>query len=320
MVDDPYRVLGVSKNSTDSEIKRSYRKLARQYHPDRNPGDAAAEEKFKAIQSSYEKIGTAESRNEYDQNKRMEEMFSGGGRSSQFGRGFGGVDIGDIFSQFMGGRSSSRREDMNFGRNTSSRKSKSKNHRGADIVAGLDISLEQAINGTELEFKHRRLKKCTKCKGSSFGSSTTCHLCNGSGVKTKGSTITVKVPPNAEHGQQLRLKGMGHEHPDGDTGDLTITLRLDAKDGRRWEDGTLIQEVRIPFSMLILGGKIRISAPSGKLVQVEIPKGTKIGDRRRIQGQGYNGGSLDIEFSLEEPEELTKKQQLAIKKLRESGL
>ena len=80
MTDDPYSILGVSKNSTDAEIKRSYRKLARQYHPDRNPGDAAAEERFKAIQASYEKIGTAESRNEYDQNKRMEEMFSGGGR------------------------------------------------------------------------------------------------------------------------------------------------------------------------------------------------------------------------------------------------
>tara|TARA_B100000085_G_scaffold138179_2_gene125895 strand:- start:3241 stop:4203 length:963 start_codon:yes stop_codon:yes gene_type:complete len=320
MTDDPYSILGVSKNSTDAEIKRSYRKLARQYHPDRNPGDAAAEERFKAIQSSYEKIGTAESRNEFDQNKRMEEMFSGGGNSSQFGRGFGGVDIGDIFSQFMGGRSSSRRRESNFDGKRNRKDVKSKIHRGADIESGLDISLEQAINGTELEFKHRRLKRCSKCNGSSFGSSTACHSCNGSGVVTKGSTITVKVPPNAEHGQQLRLKGMGHEHPEGESGDLTITLRLDAKDGRRWEDGLLIQEVKIPFSKLILGGKVRISTPSGKLVQVEIPKGTKIGDRRRIQGQGYNGGSLDIEFNLEEPEELTKKQQLAIKKLRDSGL
>ena len=115
MTGDPYRTLDVSKDASDAEIKRAYRKLARQYHPDRNPGDAAAEERFKAIQSSYEKIGTAESRNEFDQNKRMEEMFSGGGRSSPFGRGFGGVDIGDIFSQFMGGRSSSRRNEANFG-------------------------------------------------------------------------------------------------------------------------------------------------------------------------------------------------------------
>ena len=320
MTDDPYSILGVSKNSTDAEIKRSYRKLARQYHPDRNPDDAAAEERFKAIQASYEKIGTAESRNEYDQNKRMEEMFSGGGRSSPFGRGFGGVDIGDIFSQFMGGRSSSRSSEANFGSKKNRREVNSKIYRGADIECGLDISLEQAINGTELEFKHRRLKRCSKCKGSSFGSSTTCHSCNGSGVITRGSTITVKVPPEAEHGQQLRLKGMGHEHPEGEAGDLTITLRLDAKDRRRWEDGALIQEVKIPFSKLILGGKIRISTPSGKLVQLEIPKGTKIGDRRRIQGQGYNGGSLDIEFMLEEPEELPKQQQLAIKKLRDSGL
>ena len=101
MTGDPYRTLDVSKDASDAEIKRAYRKLARQYHPDRNPGDAAAEERFKSIQSAYDKIGTAEGRSEYDQQKRMEEMFQGGRSRSPFG---GGVDIGDIFSQFMGGR------------------------------------------------------------------------------------------------------------------------------------------------------------------------------------------------------------------------
>ena len=101
MTGDPYRTLDVSKDASDAEIKRAYRKLARQYHPDRNPGDAAAEERFKSIQSAYDKIGTAEGRSEYDQQRRMEEMFQGGRTRSPFG---GGVDIGDIFSQFMGGR------------------------------------------------------------------------------------------------------------------------------------------------------------------------------------------------------------------------
>ncbi len=100
MPEDPYRTLDVSKDASDAEIKRAYRKLARQYHPDRNPGDAAAEERFKAIQSAYESIGTAEGRSQHDQQRRMEEMFQGGRRRSPFG----GVDIGDIFSQFMGGR------------------------------------------------------------------------------------------------------------------------------------------------------------------------------------------------------------------------
>ena len=103
MAEDPYRVLGVSRNATDAEIKRAYRKLARQYHPDRNPDDAAAEERFKAIQAAYEAIGTAEARSEHDQRSRREEMFRGGRGGPSFGGGFGGVDLGDILSQFMGG-------------------------------------------------------------------------------------------------------------------------------------------------------------------------------------------------------------------------
>ena len=103
MAEDPYRVLGVSIDSTDAEIKRAYRKLARQYHPDRNPGDAAAEERFKSIQAAHETIGSAEARSEHDQRIRMEDMFGGGGfQGNPFGSGFGGVDLGDIFSQFMG--------------------------------------------------------------------------------------------------------------------------------------------------------------------------------------------------------------------------
>ena len=86
-----------------------------------------------------------------------------------------------------------------------------------------------------MKFSHRRLRRCEKCKGSSFGKSRRCTPCNGTGVQTKGSTLTVKVPSNAEHGQSLRLKGMGHEHPEGEPGDLLITLRLDAQEGRRWE-------------------------------------------------------------------------------------
>ena len=109
MVEDPYRTLGVSKDSSDAEIKRAYRKLARQYHPDRNPNDTAAEERFKSIQTAYESIGSSEARREWDQQRRMEEMFRGGGPSSGSSRGF---DFGDLFSQFVGGRSNT---DFGFG-------------------------------------------------------------------------------------------------------------------------------------------------------------------------------------------------------------
>ena len=328
MAEDPYRVLGVSSDATDAEIKRAYRKLARQHHPDRNPGDAASEERFKAIQTSYEAIGTAEARGEHDQRRRMEEMFGGGGfQGNPFGGGFGGVDLGDIISQFMGGRGTVAPEsNFNFGQAFGGRQTQkprgepAEPSRGADIEAGLDISLEQASGGTEIRFSHRRLKRCDKCKGSSFGTSKHCTPCNGTGVETKGSTLTVKVPPNASHGQLLRLKKMGHEHPQGEPGDLLITLRLDAEEGRRWEEGRLVQEVPIPITTLLLGGKVRISTPIGKRVQIDVPEGTRIGDRRRLQGHGHSGGPLDIEFTLAEPDKLTKAQRDALDSLRDSGL
>lgn len=317
MSEDPYRTLDVSKDASDAEIKRAYRKLARQYHPDRNPEDAAAEERFKAIQSAYDSIGTSEGRSQHDQQRRMEEMFQGGRSRSPFG----GVDLGDIFSQFMGGRGG-QNSVFESGMGDSRRDSgpRSPVSKGADIRSGLDISLEQALSGTEVKFSHRRMRRCLDCNGSSFGSSRSCSTCKGTGVTTKGSTITVRVPKGAEHGHLLRLKGMGHEHPEGESGDLLITLRLDAEEGRRWEEGRLIQEVRLPYTMLALGGNVRITTPSGKRLQIEVPRGTKIGDRRRLQSHGHAGGPLDVEFTLAEPEKLTKSQINALNLLKDSGL
>ena len=318
MAEDPYRTLGVSNDSTDAEIKRAYRKLARQYHPDRNPDDKAAEERFKSIQTAYESIGSSDARRDWDQKKRMENMFRGRGGFSGSGSGF---DFNDIISQFMGGRGGS---DFGFdsraGRTRPVSKPPKNSFRGADIEAGLDVTLEEATIGTEAQFSHRRLKRCDKCEGDSFGSSKNCSKCNGTGVQTRGSTISVKVPPGAVHGQQLRLRKMGHEHPHGESGDLLITLRLDADEGRRWEGDRIIQEVPVNISTLLLGGKVRITTPKGSRIQIEVPERTKIGDRMRIQGHGYQGSDLDIEFVLKETEELTEKQRKALNLLKDSGL
>ena len=332
MADDPYRVLGVQKDATDAEIKRTYRKLARQHHPDRNPDDAAAEERFKAIQSAYDQIGTAAARKEYDQQRRMEEMFARGGNPfSGFGGGAGGfrsggfsggqgIDFSDILNQFMGGMGGVEQQFQQQNRQQRRPPQPPPVRRGPDIEAGVDITLEQALSGTKIEFGHRRLRICESCEGKSFNSRKTCAKCSGKGVESRSSTITVSVPSGAQHGQQLRLKKMGHEHPQGEAGDLLITIRLDAEEGRRWEGGRLIQEVPVTYSTLMLGGAVRIRTPAGKRVQIEVVEGTRIGDRRRLAGHGHDGDPLDIEFILAEPEKVSKEQKAALDRLKESGL
>ena len=309
----PYEILGVSKDATDAEIKRNYRRLARQYHPDRNPNDVAAEDRFKSIQTAYEKIGDSSARQEFDQKKRMEDMFQRN-RGNSFGGGFGGFDIGDMFSQFRG------RGQENVQNKSNNMNNLSQEVKGSDIESGLDISLEQSINGANIRFSHRRFKVCENCKGSSFGTSKGCSNCGGKGVKTKSSTITIKVPANAKHGQLLRLKKMGHEHPQGEPGDLIISLRLDAEEGRRWENGRLVQEAPVPITTLLLGGKVKILTPLGKRVQIDVPAGTRVGDRRRLQGHGHDGGQLDIEFVLSEIIEINDNQRKILEQLRKVGL
>ena len=331
MADDPYRVLGVQKDATDAEIKRTYRKLARQHHPDRNPDDAAAEERFKAIQAAYDQIGTAAARKEYDQQRRMEEMFARGGNTfSGFGGGGGfrsgrfsggqGFDFSDILNQFMAGMGGTEQQFQQQNRQQRRSPQSPPLRRGPDIEAGIDITLEKALSGTKIEFGHRRLRICKSCEGKSFNSRKTCAKCSGKGVESRSSTITVSVPSGAQHGQQLRLKKMGHEHPQGEAGDLLITIRLDAEEGRRWEGGRLIQEVPVTYSTLMLGGAVRIRTPAGKRVQIEVVEGTRIGDRRRLAGHGHDGGPLDIEFILAEPEKVSKEQKEALDRLKEFGL
>jgi len=113
---------------------------------------------------------------------------------------------------------------------------------------------------------------------------------------------------------------LGDEHPVGKSGDLTLEVRIDAGEGRRWEDGRLVQTVEVPYSTLLLGGRVRIVTPKGVTVDLEIGEGSRIGDRRRLGGQGVDGGPLDVEFTLSEPDEISDEQRSAIEGLRDSGL
>ena len=269
-------MLGVSKDASDAEIKRAFRKKARQFHPDRNPGDAGAEAKFKQVQAAHEKIGSAEARREYDQQQQMANMF-GGGRG---GNPFGG----------MGGRP----------RQPSQRPSRPK---GSDIKVSIDISVAEAEQGGTFSFTFKRLKP------NSLGT-----------MEPKTVTMKTKLEPGVKHGTVKRMKGQGHDHPEGDAGDVLLTIRIDAGEGYYWDGDSLIQEVQTSYSTLMLGGKVKVKLPSGKEGLLTVPANTQVGDRRRMTGAGIQGGDLDLEFVLMETEELTNEQRDALEKLAKTGL
>lgn len=299
---DPYSVLGVTKGSSDAEIKRSFRKKARQFHPDRNPDDAAAEAKFKEVQAAYDKIGTADSRRDFDQKQQMGNMFGGGGNpfgsrggnpfGSRGGASFGGGGMEDMFGQMFGGGATRQRNPA----------AQERRPKGADINVGIDITMDEAKKGGKFPFTFKRFRK------------------SGNEMETKTTTLKITIAAGASHGQIKRLKGQGHDHPQGDTGDVLVSVRIDAGEGTYWEDGVLVQEVSTPYSTLTLGGKIKVKLPSGKSGNLSVAANTQIGDRRRMAGAGFDGGDLDLEFVLQETDQLTKQQLKALKLLQESGL
>ena len=304
---DPYRVLGVNTNATNAEIKRAFRKKARQFHPDRNPNDAGAEAKFKQVQSAYDKIGSAEARREYDQQQQMANMFGGMGGSGFAGRGGSGLE--DMLGQMFGG--GGRRGQFSemgtnpFGRpgRTQDKSSRNRRPKGADINVSIDITMAEAEQGGSFSFTFKRLKP------NSVGT-----------MEAKSITMKTKLESGIKHGTVKRFKGQGHDHPQGDAGDVLLTIRIDAGEGRYWDGEVLVQEVQTAYSMLALGGKVKVKLPSGKEGLLTVAPNTRVGDRRRMSKAGLDGGDLDLEFVLMETEKLTKQQQKALQTLRDSGL
>ena len=292
---DPFSTLGVSRNASDAEIKRAFRKLARKHHPDRNPDDAAAEARFKEVQAAYEMIGDASKRQEYEQKKRMENMFGGGGGRSPFGGGMGG-GFEDMVGQMFGGQ----QQQNPFQQRQRRPQARPK---GSDIHVSVDVEMEQAIKGGEVTFQAQRIK-----------------VGSGNVASKTTQNFKIRVDAGVKHGTSKRLKGQGNEHPQGTAGDLHITFRIDAGEGRHWENGILIQQVSIPYSTMMLGGKVKVNLPSGKSGLLSVAGNSQPGDRRRMSKAGYLQGDLDLEFILDELEELTSEQIEVLERLKDVGL
>jgi len=294
---DPFSVLGVGRNASDVEIKRAFRKKARQFHPDRNPGDASAEAKFKEVQAAYESIATAKDRSEYEQQQRMSSMFGGGGGAS-----FGGGGMEDIFGQMFGGGGRPRGGNP-FGGMGQQPRQRRQRPKGSDIGVSLELTTEEAEEGGVFSFSFKRLKE------------------NSSGsMEATSTTLRTSVKAGVKHGTTTRMKGQGHDHPEGEAGDVLLTIRIQFGEGRFWDGDILVQEVPTPFSTLMLGGKVKVALPSKKKIMLSVAPETLVGDRQRIAGAGYDGGDLELEFVLPDYDELSDEQKDALKKLKDTGL
>jgi molecular chaperone DnaJ len=352
VADELYKTLGVSKKASDEEIKKAYRKLAREYHPDRNQGDAAAEERFKEISAAYDVLGDAEKRKEYDAGA----SFGGfGGGQGPFGPGgggpggFGGVDLGDIFGSV-------------FNRG-GGRRARPQQVRGRDLETDVTLTFDQAINGAQISVTVPKSSRCGTCRGSGAKpgtSPTTCPRCGGRGVEAQGQGLfsisqpcpqcggagqviedpcptcggsgltqqtkryKVNVPAGVKDGSRIRLAGKGEDGPrGGPPGDLYVTTRVASSPVfERLNDGNL--EVAVPISIpeALRGGTIEVPTLAGTK-KIKVAPGTRHGSVQRLRGEGppkKAGGRGDIRYRLEiaVPEELSEEQLKAVDELAEA--
>lgn len=263
MAGDPYKELGVSKGASADEIKKAFRKLAKELHPDKNPGDKAAEERFKRITAAFDLLGDAEKRAKYDRGEidaDGREQFrgfgggqpGGGGRSGGFG-GFGGsggrggfedIDLEELFGAFGGGGRAKSGFGGGFG------------GKGQDVRATLDISLEDAIAGTT-----RRIQF------------------------SDGRMLDVAIPKGASDGQTIRLKGQGAPGRGGQAGDALIELKIQPHPVFKRDGADLTMDLPVSVPDAVLGGKIQVPTPEGA-VMMTIPKGSNSGKVLRLKGRG----------------------------------
>ncbi|RAS88786.1 molecular chaperone DnaJ [Priestia endophytica] len=348
---DYYEVLGVGKSATKDEIKKSYRKLSKKYHPDINK-DADAPEKFKEIKEAYEVLSDDQKRAHYDQFGHTDPNQGGFGGGGDFGGGFG---FEDIFSSFFGG-GGGRRRDPNAPR------------QGADLQYTMTLSFEEAAFGKDTTIEIPREETCDTCDGSGakpgskvdtcshcngsgqlnveqntpFGrivNRRVCHHCNGSGkiIRDKCSTchgagkvkkqkkISVKIPAGVDDGQQLRVAGQGEPGVNGGPpGDLFVVFSIRAHEFFEREGDDIYCEMPITFSQAALGDEVEVPTLHGK-VKLKVPAGTQTGTNFRLRGKGvpnvrgYGQGDQHVVIRVITPTKLSEKQKELLRDFAEES-
>ncbi len=356
---DYYRILGVSPDASQEEIKKAFRELAKKYHPDRNPGNPEAAEKFKEINEAYQVLSDPQKRAQYDA-LRKGGYSRTGTFSGNVGDIFGDFDIfggfDDFFSSIFG--------DF-FGRTTTTVK---KPARGEDIQVDVQISLKEAIEGTTRKlilnvdeicsacggtgFDTSNARKCTRCGGTGyiteahgfFAVRRTCPVCRGTGyigikvcpkcggrgkVRKKREAV-ITIPPGVRDGTRIKYRGKGH-HGTHEPGDLIVTVHIEPEEGYTLEGSNIVYRKKINFYQAVMGGKIEVPYPTGEKITVNIPPGTENGARLAVSGRGLKlkgargsspreRGNFIIEVEVEIPRKLNSRQKKALQQFaREMG-
>ena len=344
---DFYQTLGIAKNSTDAEIKKAYRRLAMKHHPDRNPGNATSEQKFKEAKEAYEALSDPQKRSTYDQ-------FGHAGMNTQSGMG-GGFNPGDSFNDIFG--------DM-FGDIFGARRGQRSNtQRGSDLRYNLTLDLEQAVFGDTIKIKIPSLTVCTPCKGSGAKAGTSvatcqkcegrgnvrvqqgfftlqqtcpacrgtgqsipypCADCNGSGRVQKNRTISIKIPSGVDNDDRIRLSNEGEAGINGGpSGDLYVDITVKEHSIFTRESSNLFCSVPTSYSTAVLGGVVKVPTIDGA-VNLTIPSETQSGKVFRLRGKGITSyrdtriGDLYCKLQIETPVNLNSKQKSLLKQFEES--
>ena len=297
---DYYEVLGIKRGASEDQIKQAYRKLARKFHPDLNPGDKSAEEQFKGLQEAYDVLSDPENRKLYDQygdNWRAGKSGAGAPgweraqRSTRgAGPGAGGFDFGDFdFSEFRsagGGAGGFDIFEEMFGGSGRGRGRRS--GRGRDVEAELELSIEEAHRGARRTIQMQVAETCPTCGGSGLKDGKPCETCGGAGEVLKPRTIEVNIPTGVRDGSTIRLAGQGGTRSNGsEPGDLYLHIRLRPHPVFSVKGDDLEVELPITPWEAVLGAKVAVPTIDGK-VELTIAPGAKSGQRLRLRGQGLN--------------------------------
>jgi molecular chaperone DnaJ len=346
---DYYKTLGVDRKADEKAIQSAFRKLARKHHPDINPGDKQAEERFKEINEAYEVLSDAEKRKMYDRYGEDWQRYrdagftgnepAGGARPGasfddyDFGRWFTGQNQGDqsyrvefgenqggfsdFFQTLFGGLGGNRRGGFTAPRGG--------RRRGEDVEVGNEVSFDEAIRGGTRRFEVQTHEPCTTCNGTGIARGATCPTCDGSGVVPKAKTIEVKIPAGVATGSRIRVAGHGgtgqNSGPNGDVY-LKVTVHPDSRFERTGDD--LRTEVDVPLYTAILGGEVLVPTPTGR-VAMTVPPETQAGKLFRLRGQGMprlkgkkdERGDLLARARIVLPANLTNRERELYRQLRD---